>query len=113
MATVVADYDVVVDPVQLFALLREHRVNVAEPVPVVLHALLDHVSALPAQDRALPDLRCMMCTGEALASEMHVAIDTAKNRPDIHRKKQLKWDRPHGTRVEIELPDNVNLTEGA
>jgi DNA topoisomerase-6 subunit B len=41
--------------------------------------------------------------GEALASEMHVAIDTAKNRPDIHRKKQLKWDRPHGTRVEMEM----------
>lgn len=41
--------------------------------------------------------------GEKLASEMYVSIDTAKNRPDIHRKKQLKWDRPHGTLVEIEL----------
>ena len=41
--------------------------------------------------------------GEKLASEMHVSIDTAKNQPDIHRKKQLKWDRPHGTRVEMEM----------
>jgi DNA topoisomerase-6 subunit B len=41
--------------------------------------------------------------GDELASEMFVSIDTAKNQPDIHRKKQLKWDRPHGTLVEIEL----------
>lgn len=41
--------------------------------------------------------------GEKLASEMHVAIDTARNRPDIHRKRQLAWDRPHGTRVEMTM----------
>ncbi len=41
--------------------------------------------------------------GERLASEMYVSIDTARNQPDIHRKKQLTWDRPHGTLVEIEL----------
>ena len=41
--------------------------------------------------------------GEKHASEMHVSIDTARNQPDIHRKKQLKWDRPHGTRVEMEM----------
>jgi DNA topoisomerase-6 subunit B len=41
--------------------------------------------------------------GDPLASELHVSIDTAKNRPDIHRKKRLAWDRNHGTRVEMEL----------
>jgi DNA topoisomerase-6 subunit B len=41
--------------------------------------------------------------GHALASEIFVSIDVAKNRPDIHRKKQLQWDRPHGTRVEMEI----------
>jgi DNA topoisomerase VI subunit B len=41
--------------------------------------------------------------GEALASEMFVSIDTARNQPDIHRKKQLKWDRAHGTLVEMEM----------
>src|SRR3974390_1521827 len=41
--------------------------------------------------------------GERLASEMFVSIDTAKNQPDIHRKKRLQWDRPHGTRVETEM----------
>lgn len=41
--------------------------------------------------------------GEALASELDVSIDTVKNRPDIHRKKRVQWDRPHGTRVEMEM----------
>ena len=41
--------------------------------------------------------------GDKLASEMFVSIDTARNQPDIHKKKQLKWDRSHGTLVEIEL----------
>jgi DNA topoisomerase-6 subunit B len=41
--------------------------------------------------------------GEKLASELYVSIDTARNRPDIHKKQRLKWDRPHGTRVEIEM----------
>ena len=37
--------------------------------------------------------------GEKLASEMYVSIDTARNQPDIHRKKRLKWDRPRGARL--------------
>jgi DNA topoisomerase-6 subunit B len=41
--------------------------------------------------------------GDALASELHVSLDTARNRPDIHRKRRLVWDRPHGTRVEMEM----------
>ncbi len=41
--------------------------------------------------------------GEEKASELFVSIDTTRNRPDIHKKKHITWDRPHGTRVEIEL----------
>jgi DNA topoisomerase-6 subunit B len=41
--------------------------------------------------------------GDKLASEMCVSIDTAKNQPDIHRKRRLQWNRPHGTRVEMEM----------
>lgn len=41
--------------------------------------------------------------GDKLASEMYVSIDTAKNRPDIHKKKRMEWDRRHGTRVEMEM----------
>lgn len=69
-ATVVADYETVVDPAELLALMREHQVTVAEPVPVVLRALLDHLESLPADSREIPDLRSMMCTGEALPGEL-------------------------------------------
>ncbi len=41
--------------------------------------------------------------GDALASELYVSIDTANNRPDIHKKKRVAWSRPHGTRVEMEI----------
>jgi DNA topoisomerase-6 subunit B len=41
--------------------------------------------------------------GEKLATEMFVSIDTTKNRPELHKKAHLKWDRPHGTRVEADL----------
>ena len=40
---------------------------------------------------------------EKLATEMLVSINTAKNRPEIHKKAHTKWDRPHGTRVEAEM----------
>lgn len=41
--------------------------------------------------------------GEPTATELHVSINTAKNRPEIHRKKRVSWDRPHGTRVEAQI----------
>ena len=69
-ATVIVDYDDVVDPAQLFKTIQEQRVTVAELVPVVLRALLDHIAELPAAARLLPALRCMMCTGEGLAAEL-------------------------------------------
>ncbi len=46
-------------------------------------------------------MRLKICSG--FPTELYVSIDTAKNRPDIHKKKRLEWDRPHGTRVEMEL----------
>jgi DNA topoisomerase VI subunit B len=41
--------------------------------------------------------------GEPTATELFVSINTAKNRPEIHRKKRVTWDRPHGTRVEAQI----------
>lgn len=41
--------------------------------------------------------------GEELAWELLVSIDTKKNQPDIHKKRQAEWDRPHGTRVAAEM----------
>jgi amino acid adenylation domain-containing protein len=69
-ATVIADYDVVVDPSQLFAVIRDSRITIAELVPVVLRALVDHVSSMSPESRLLPDLRFMMATGEALPTPL-------------------------------------------
>jgi DNA topoisomerase-6 subunit B len=41
--------------------------------------------------------------GQTRATELYVSIDTAKNRPEMHKKQQVKWNRRHGTRVEAEL----------
>jgi DNA topoisomerase-6 subunit B len=40
---------------------------------------------------------------EPMASEIFVSIDTTKNRPVLHGKKRIQWNRPHGTRVEAEM----------
>ena len=41
--------------------------------------------------------------GEPTATELLVSINTAKNRPEIHKKKRVTWDRSHGTRVEAQI----------
>lgn len=41
--------------------------------------------------------------GQRKATEMYVSIDTARNRPELHRKRHVIWPRLHGTRVEAEL----------
>lgn len=41
--------------------------------------------------------------GEPTATELFVSVNTAKNRPEIHGKKRVKWDRPHGTCVEAQI----------
>ncbi|GLI92583.1 ATP-binding protein [Methylocystis echinoides] len=45
--------------------------------------------------------------GEPAASELHVSIDAANNRPDIHKRKHIAWSRPYGARVEREM-EGVN-----
>jgi DNA topoisomerase-6 subunit B len=37
------------------------------------------------------------------AHEFLLTIDTAKNKPDIHKDTEVDWDHGHGTRVEIEM----------
>jgi DNA topoisomerase-6 subunit B len=41
--------------------------------------------------------------GDDAATEMFVSIDTAKNRPEIHKKRRVDWEYDHGTRVETLL----------
>lgn len=46
--------------------------------------------------------------GEPKAAELFVTIDTAKNRPEMHGKKKVKWERAHGTLVEMEMEGNYH-----
>ncbi len=39
----------------------------------------------------------------AKAHEYILTLDTARNKEEIHSKTETEWERPHGTRVEIEL----------
>ena len=41
--------------------------------------------------------------GERMASELYVSVDTTRNKPQMHGKKKIKWDRPHGTWIEAEM----------
>ncbi len=48
--------------------------------------------------------RVVSRTGKrAKAHEFYLAVDTAKNQPDVHGSKEVEWEKDHGTRVEIEM----------
>lgn len=68
--TVIADKETICNPEQLFKLIKSEKLTLVELVPVVLRSLLDYISQLPIQERLLPDLECMMITGEYVAVEL-------------------------------------------
>ena len=68
--TVIADKETICNPEQLFKLIQSEKLTLVELVPIVLRSLLDYVSQLPTQERLLPDLQCMMITGEYVAVEL-------------------------------------------
>lgn len=68
--TVIADKETVCNPEQLFKLIKQERITLVELVPVVLSSLLDYISQLPIQERLLPDLQCIIITGEYVAVEL-------------------------------------------
>ena len=41
--------------------------------------------------------------GRPRASELFVSVDIQRNRPKIHRSRQVTWESQHGTRVELDL----------
>ncbi len=55
---------------KMFALVKEHQLEVVELVPVALQLLMEYVRQLPEVDRELPNLRWMMATGEAVSVEL-------------------------------------------
>lgn len=55
---------------KLFRLVKENKIDVVELVPVALQLLMEFVRQLPPAERALPSLRWMMATGEAVSTEL-------------------------------------------
>jgi len=48
--------------------------------------------------------RILSRTGKrAEAHEFLMSVDTQHNKPDIHERNAVEWDKDHGTRVEIEM----------
>jgi len=45
--------------------------------------------------------------GSADAELFELVIDTDENEPEIRTAKTTSWDRPHGTRIEIEMEANM------
>src|SRR5258705_8176254 len=65
--TLLVEQEVVLDVRRFMDKIVDGRVNVMEVVPSYLEVLLSY---LEQQPRALPDLRCMSATGEALKKEL-------------------------------------------
>ena len=68
--TVIVDTETVCNPEALFKVIRAEALTLAELVPVVLKGLVDYAAQLPIQDRALPDLKGMMVTGEYVSVDL-------------------------------------------
>lgn len=68
--TVVIDTETVCDPEKLLKVLQTEKITLAELVPVILKGLLEYVSQLPPHQRALPELKVMMVTGEYVSVEL-------------------------------------------
>ncbi|MFB6301703.1 MAG: DNA topoisomerase VI subunit B [Haloferacaceae archaeon] len=45
--------------------------------------------------------------GGTAAQEFELVIDTDENEPEIRAEREVSWDRPHGTRVEMEMEANM------
>ncbi|MEB3210769.1 MAG: amino acid adenylation domain-containing protein [Leptolyngbyaceae bacterium] len=68
--TVILDTEAVCNPEVLLRVLQSESLTLAELVPGVLKALIDHASQLPQEQRSLPQLKWMMVTGEYVAVEI-------------------------------------------
>jgi len=45
--------------------------------------------------------------GSADAQYFELIVDTDDNEPEIRKEKTTSWDRPHGTRIELEMEANM------
>jgi DNA topoisomerase-6 subunit B len=45
--------------------------------------------------------------GRDVAHEVHLTLDTDTNDPKIHSERDIEWEKPHGTRIELEMQANM------
>ena len=68
--TVIADFETVCDSSLLFQCIKHHKISIIELVPVVFQGLLDYLTQISPQERALPHLLSVMATGESVPVPM-------------------------------------------
>jgi DNA topoisomerase-6 subunit B len=49
--------------------------------------------------------------GAAAAEYFELVIDTDENEPEIRESRATSWDRPHGTRIELEMEANMRARQ--
>ncbi|WP_117591098.1 DNA topoisomerase VI subunit B [Haloprofundus halophilus] len=49
--------------------------------------------------------------GSAEAQYFELVVDTDKNDPEIRESRETSWDRPHGTRIELEMEANMRARQ--
>ncbi|WP_224449784.1 DNA topoisomerase VI subunit B [Haloprofundus salilacus] len=49
--------------------------------------------------------------GSADARYFELVVDTDKNEPEIRESRDTSWDRPHGTRIELEMEANMRARQ--
>lgn len=67
---VVVDTATVLDAEALLGVMQDKKVSLVEFVPVVMRNLMEHAAGLAPSQRALPHLRWMMATGEAVSVDL-------------------------------------------
>lgn len=63
--TEIVDTHTLLDAPTLFGIMQRSEATIVELVPGVIQLLCEHVATLDDAERALPDLRCLLITGEA------------------------------------------------
>ncbi|HEY3848270.1 MAG TPA: amino acid adenylation domain-containing protein, partial [Acetobacteraceae bacterium] len=69
------------EPAQLVETIRAHGVTTLHFVPSMLQAFLEHVAAVPESGRDCAAIRRLICSGEALASELRDQV--TKHLPQV------------------------------
>ena len=83
--TVIADFETVCDPIELFGLIKSEGVTLIELVPVVMQGLLEYARELDQRNRSLPALENAMVTGEAVSVPLvNLWIDTYPDVPLVN-----------------------------